>query len=470
MKKTHFITIFFELLLIAWITIIASEPDGVPKTFVSSQKLFANPERGWIVHRYSHELGDLAGLRDGNQSVSLVLIKIDLSNYVEKALIGKEKMNEIREALNQCRKHGLKVVLRSAYGWEQVPFPDPQDINTISAHVMNIKQIYNDYEDLIIAVEMGMFGPWGEMHSSKHSTNNVRPNYPIKTDALKVVHKAYMSALPRSRSVLVRRPHYIREIFKDDKPLTRREAYGKTGKARTGYHNDGYLNSKTDGGTFSHKWTRDQELDYINQLTRFTFFGGETYGEPNDTYNNAKNALIESKRQHMTYLHKDWYPPIYEAWGTTVQDEFIRRLGYRFELVNLSYSQKVAPGNILNIHLTLKNRGFAAMHLKRPVILILDNGKKGSQRINYPLTLNADLRAWTPEAGTISISCKFPIPANITEGTWQLLLALPDPSQQLKDDARYAVRFANENVWNSDGTNLLTEKIVIVAGAPAAHS
>ena len=348
--------------------------------------------------------------------------------------------------------------------------PDPKDIETIKTHVMDMKPIYNDYEDMIIAVEMGMFGPWGEMHSSHHSTINTQLNYPIETSALKHVHSAYMSALPNRRSVLVRRPYYIRQICNNSEPLMPNEAYGDSAKARTGYHNDAYLSSKSEGGTFNHGWSRDQELAYINNMTRYTFFGGEAYGTPNDTYNNANNAMLESKQQHMTYLHRDYYKPIFDAWSNSVKEDFTRKLGYRFELKSFSHSKEVAPGGILNFILKLQNNGFAAMHLNRPVNLILDNGKTDSQNIRYQTTLSVDPRTWTPEAGTITIDRKLRIPATINEGIWQLLLALPDSSAQLQGDERYAVRFANDNVWNADGTNLLVKDISITASASGSHT
>ncbi|CAF3827612.1 unnamed protein product [Rotaria sp. Silwood1] len=335
---------------------------------------------------------------------------------------------------------------------------------------MDMKPIYNEYEDVIIAVEMGMFGPWGEMHSSKHSTTNTELYHPIKTSALKLVHVAYMSALPTTRSVLVRRPYYIRQIFNNDEPLMPDEAYGNTPKARTGYHNDAYLYSQSDGGTFSHGWSRDQELAFINKMTRYTFFGGESFGTPNDTYNNANNALLESKQQHMTYLHRDYKESIYNAWGSLVKNDFTRKLGYQFELKSLSYSQPVVSGGTLDLHLKLQNTGFAAMHLNRPVNLILDNGKTGNEHIRYQTSLSVDPRTWTPEAGIISIHYNLHIPVTVKAGTWQLLLALPDASTRLKDDVRYAVRFANNEVWNADGTNLLIKAIPILASASSARA
>ena len=94
----------------------------------------------------------------------------------------------------------------------------------------------------------------------------------------------------------------------------------------------------------------------------------------------------------MTYLHRDYQKSIYDAWGSSGKEDFTRKLGYRFELKNLSYTREVAPGGILHFSLKLQNTGFSAMHLNRPVNLILENGKVGSERIKYQTTLTVDPR------------------------------------------------------------------------------
>ena len=469
MNDRSLILWLFALLVTPSIHTMAAEPTVVTKTFQPSQALFANPERGWITHRFSNDIWGVNDLRDSAEKVSLLLIKIDLSSDVNSAHIRPSKLTEIRTALNTCRQQGLKVVMRSAYSWDHVLAPEPKSLETIKAHIMDMKPIYAEYEGIILAVEMGMFGPWGEMHSSQYSTTNTQFYYPVETNALRQVHSAYMAALPVGRSVLVRRPYYIRQIFNDNTPLPAGEGYSGTGKARTGYHNDAYLASVDDEGTFEVGWSRAQELTYINKMTQFAFFGGESFGKPNDTYNNAKNALLESQQQHMTYLHRDYSKPIYNAWGS-VREDFTRRLGYRFELKSLGYSKEVAPGGILSFTLQLQNTGFSAMHLRRPVNLILDNGKTGADRINYRTILSVDSRTWTPEAYVITIDRKLRIPATIAEGVWKLFLALPDNDPQLQNDVRYAVRFGNDNVWNVDGTNLLADNVLITASAPGSRT
>ncbi|UJR12648.1 hypothetical protein I4U23_016822 [Adineta vaga] len=470
MKNQLVVVFLFGFLMSLLDETWAIEPTIVTKTFTSSQALFANPERGWITHRFSDDLYGINSLRNSAEKLSLVLIKIDISAYKNSSHIGQMKLTEIRSALNNCRQQGLKVIMRSAYSWDSVLAPEPKSIATVQTHIMDMKPIYYEYEDIIVAVEMGMFGPWGEMHSSYFSTTNTEFYYPIKTTALKQVHSTYMSALPITRSVIVRTPYYIRQIVGSDIPLSSAEAYTNTGKARTGYHNDAYLASSDDEGTFSYGWSRAKELTYINQMTRYAFFGGESFGTPNSKYNNAQNAMLESKQQHMTYLHRDYYTPIYNAWGTSVKQDFTRKLGYRFELKSLSYSQEVAPGGILAFSLKVQNTGFSAMHLTRPVNLILDNGKTGSARIKYQTTLSVNPRNWTPEGNVTSIDRKLRIPANINQGVWQLLLILPDSNALLQTDVRYTVQFANENIWNADGTHVLTKDISIRSSAQGSRT
>ena len=465
MKNPTFSSLLLIGLIAVWNTAFAAEPSLITQSFTENTTTFPNPERGWIVHRYSNDMYDLAALRGSTEKVSMVLIKIDIGQYRYSTHIGSIKLDEIRAALTLCRKNGVKALLRSAYSWDEVLAPDPTDINLIVTHVQDMKPIYNDFKDVIVAVEMGMFGPWGEMHSSSQSTVSNQFYYPVKTSALKSVHSAYMSALPPDRSVLLRRPYYIREIFGSDVPLDSAEAYKTTPKARTGYHNDAYLNSEDEGGTFDHEWSREQELTYINKMSLYSFFGGETFGTPNDTYNNAVNAKAESKRQHMTYLHRDYYTPIYDAWGSSVKNEFTRKLGYRFALESVSYSQQVAPGGVFDLTVKLHNSGYSAAHLTRPVELVIDNGSE-----QYRTTISVNHRQWTPEAGAVSFNRKFRIPANIAQGNWKVYMALPDPDGTLKNNAKYAVRLANDGVWDSRGMNLLTSSLPITADAPGSKT
>ena len=87
MEKIHLIILLAELVISSWCNTFTTEPASVTKTFVPSQTLFPNPERGWTVHLYSHNMRGLDNLRNSTEKVSLVLVKVDISGYVNSAQV-----------------------------------------------------------------------------------------------------------------------------------------------------------------------------------------------------------------------------------------------------------------------------------------------------------------------------------------------------------------------------------------------
>jgi len=71
--------------------------------------------------------------------------------------------------------------------------PGYTDKNWCEYHILQLKPILQEYEEVIMSVKAGMFGPWGEMHTS-----------PISRDPkeYKKLFDAYLDAVPSSRSIL----------------------------------------------------------------------------------------------------------------------------------------------------------------------------------------------------------------------------------------------------------------------------
>ncbi len=44
-----------------------------------------------------------------------------------------------------------------------------EHLTWIQYHLWQLKPIFHEFEDIIMAVKAGIFGPWGEMHSSTMS-------------------------------------------------------------------------------------------------------------------------------------------------------------------------------------------------------------------------------------------------------------------------------------------------------------
>jgi Domain of unknown function (DUF4832) len=72
-----------------------------------------------------------------------------------------------------------------------------------------------------------------------------------------------------------------------------------------------------------------------------------------------------------------------------------------------------------------------------------------------------DVRRW--EAGeTTTVKALVRMPASVAAGTYKLALWLPDEVPALQADARYAIRLANDGLWDATtGDNLLSEKLVV---------
>ncbi len=103
------------------------------------------------------------------------------------------------------------------------------------------------------------------------------------------------------------------------------------------------------------------------------------------------------------------------------------------------------PGNVSE----LKNA------LERAVIL-----SRGESR--HRAVVEVDPRRWGPE-GAIHVACELKVPPDAPRGPWTLSLHLADPSPTLRDDGRYAIRLANEDVPFDErsGWNTLAEDVEI---------
>ena len=114
----------------------------------------------------------------------------------------------------------------------------------------------------------------------------------------------------------------------------------------------------------------------------------------------------------------------------------------------------------MNVVIHLRNDGYAPLYNQRTAYLVLKNNSH-----TYSLPLNSDPRRWRP--GHTFITEQEFIPAEVEEGAYHLYLWMPDQYESIKHDPRFAVRFANINVWEANtGYNDLGASITISNSAP----
>lgn len=421
---------------------VSRDPERDIVYFTASRDNFLNPERGFYVMVPIESVGPALDLRQ--KGCSLIMMIMDIREFKD-GDISQSKLDQLRKAFDNCRANGLKVIFRAAYGFtEDDYYKDPNDINRMLGHIRQLQPVFEENRDALYAVQAGFIGPWGEWHGSNLGD-------PPGVETRRAILFALLDVVPYPITVHIRRPAFIRDIFKDQpggNELTEDATYGPSRLARTGWHNDALLSSIDDMKTYVEPgWSRQRELDWSDNHCRYTPFGGETADLTDES--KPDNAVYELAKLHASYIHLGYHPEVIKRWmnaeyqGENAFKYIERRLGYRFVLEQAETSKEVVPGGGLHLTLRIKNNGFSAPHLPRPVFLALTDG----QRIAFKTALpDADPRRWTPEKGAIVIDCHIRIPDDIPPGNWNLALLLNDPSERLKDDGRYSIRLANSDV------------------------
>lgn len=418
-------------------------------TYDISAEIFPNPERGFI-HTYpvysvgaSLNLAQLKLLRGEN--ITLILRVFYFDNFKTQALSAAE-LSLIQSDMDKVREAGLKSILRFAYT-DDIAGTDAS-YAIIEQHLDQLKPLFDTNKDVIAFVQAGFIGAWGEWHDSSNglaTTDNER----------KVLNKL-LSVLPTSIMVQVRTPVIKQNVFNNTQPLTFDIAYSTDNRARVGHHNDCFLSSADDHGTYQNI---DAEKQYIASEAMFVPVGGETCPPVAGYSPDCPEGTKQMKALRWTYLNLDWYQPTVNAWKTSgCYDEFQRYLGHRLALLSGNIPKEVAVNSNLSISLTFNNRGYAPMYNKKNAIIILKSKSSGQL---YPLAMVIDLRKCKPLIDlevneTLSLG-------GIPAGDYDLYLRIADPADLLKNRIEYAIRLADTGVWTEEngGMNSLQRTLKI---------
>ena len=343
------------------------------------------------------------------------------------------------------RQAGLKVILRFNYNeGESYPLPDPDaSLEQALRHIEQLAPVLEANKDVIAWIEASFIGAWGEWHTSASGLDS-----PVNKALLR---DALYAQFPHDRFLLFRYPGDFIGWF--PQPLSEADAFGSSSQARTGFHNDCFLASEDDWGTYldeNGQLRAEEWKAYIAQMSRFVPVSGETCNL-NPPRSDCETALGELEMLHWSALDESW-PPVIQGWKDQgCYEEIRRRLGYRLTLLEATFRPEVRPGSELRVEVVLHNTGFASPLLERPVYLLLvAQAQDGILRYN----VDVDPRRWEPGEHAFEITLS--LPADLPPGEYALALWLPDPAETLRDDPRYAIRFANEGIWDAaQGWNIL---------------
>jgi hypothetical protein len=421
-------------------------------TYTPSTENFANPERGFYHHTGDCDKADfsqstLQSYRT-SQGISLVMCVFYLAEY-KNGPIAQAALDQLQQQLATVRAAGLKMVLRLAYTTSTTG--DDATKDRVLAHLDQLAPYLNAGKDVIAVVQTGLIGAWGEWYYTQNFGN---AGVVSATDWAnrKAVTDKLLSVVPSTRMIQLRTPKFKRTMYSTT-PVQPGNAYNGSSLSRIGHHNDCFLASADDFGTYENP---SVEYPYLQADTTYVAMGGETCGV-NAPRSACPTATAELAQFHWSFINTDYEPNVLNSWNTggclgTVS----KNLGYRFRLESGTYPATASPGGSLPISFTVHNDGYATPFNPRGLELVLRNTSTGA---TYKLPIASDARRWTAGTST-TVSQTLTVPTTLPAGSYALLLNLPDPLLSTRPE--YSIRLANQSTWDAaTGMNSLLHTVNI---------
>ncbi|WP_303012400.1 DUF4874 domain-containing protein [uncultured Bacteroides sp.] len=461
-----------------------------------------NPGRGFrletavdVVNEKDNPVKELAELSDkyASDSVSLAQSYFYLTCLAGERL-SEENFRTMQTYFDELRRQGKKAVLRFAYERDFMGRAAAGPTGErILEHLEQLKPFLEKNKDLILVVQAGMIGAWGEWHSSVRGLENSEE---IKTAVLEKL----LEVVPEERNVQVRLPGF-KNLLKGKPELYK----------RISFHDD-FIVIRPD------RWDADMhegtaQFEQIVEESPYLVVDGElpwgfwSVGADPDSpstgwiidglqaarrlflqHYTSLSVIHNYKEQHPNNRFDENNPPEYSmvVWKKTmitedslrryrmpVSDNYFRKtdgteternvfdyirdhLGYRIELQSLQLPVKLKKRGENRLDLNLVNRGFATVFGEHSVYFVLID-KEGRVTEFLTGTNPSDWQPFRPGDSACtplvhSASCSLKLPDLLAAGKYGLGLWIPDGSDRLRYDPRYAVRCANGNaVWKVSG-------------------
>ncbi len=359
----------------------------------------------------------------------------------------------MRGTLENCRKNGSTVAVRFRYDANGKTNPEPASFEQVLHHIQQIKEngFLEDYKDILMYVESGFVGAWGEQHSGKYTSLEYKAQ----------LLDAVLDMTPDDIPVTVRTPNiFAKWAGIETKDLADWVSEPGSQASRVGLYNDGYMGSDSDLGTYSN---REIETTWLGSQTVRTYYGGEFSGaldwaKKYDTWE-PQNAIPEMYKTHLSYINSNIYTMYQDYtfgeqydvsgvdnsayYGQTVF-KFIRdHLGYRFVVRDCDLNQTAEQGSTFNLDFSVENTGFANPIRPQNAEIILE--KDG----NYVVQdIDIDSREWY-SCTTSQENLEIQVPGNLEAGEWNVYLRLSVGNQDIPDGNLRTVQFANPDIWNA---------------------
>lgn len=430
--------------------------NNIHLTFTESDEIIANPERGFYEARstsgYKFEKSHIDRARIEKRTLFHIGHTLPATSDISSSFL-----QRLRNEMSWLRDGGAKCILRFSYSDDTEKHPWDATPEQVLKHIAQLKPILQEYGDVILTLQAGFVGVWGEWY---YTDNFDKANGDDDYQLRKKVVDAMLDAMPADRTVALRTPLFKKMMYADgsySNILTEETAYNGSALARLSCFNDCFGASSSDMGTFESSSARE----YWKNETKYVFMGGETCGVSD--YCTCNQSLKDMEDYHWSYLNHDYHQQVIGRWETDgCKDEILRRLGYRLSLTDVYHSVTAVAGDKFSVKVSIRNSGFAAPMNGRGVELILVEAN-GAKTV-YDLSKDVDPRYWFAD-GTYTFEKIIQIPAQ-TKGECTMYLNLPDPKPTLHDNPKFSIRLANSGIWNeATGYNKLFDFKVLEKGA-----
>lgn len=423
---------------------------------VESKNLINNPNRGFYrIYGFRIEDESVNWKQDVDKRIkndddaTLALIEVNIQAYKD-GKITDAGMNNIRELFDALSKQNKQYIVRFLYDWNgENQVYEPKNIRVILDHMKQLKEIMNEYADHIFTLQGLFIGNCGEMNNTQY----------IDEESLQTLASTLLSVCDNDMYLSVRTPMQWREIAQKE-DSSDQLVYTK----RLGLFNDGMLGNEFDYGTYgtqskleagvNQKWTREEELDFQDELCRTVPNGGEVIID--NAYNDLDHAIADFDRMHITYLNEDYDRNVLEKWSNSVVHtddcydgmdglSYMKaRLGYRFVLRECRMQQDFWK-DTLHVELDVSNSGFAPIYKACEACFVFV--PQSSEGKTYSVNVEQNLSELAGGNETDRIS------------TIQTTIPLHDLERenydvyfQLKDQATgEVIQFANEQECEAEG-------------------
>ncbi len=377
-----------------------------------------------------------------------------------------EALQAIRDTFEAAREQGVYLIPSFGYTSESFCGVEPSDFNMLLHHMEQFIPIINEYKDVVISVECGMVGPWGEMHSSDYQGK----------EYIDQILDMYLDNLDESITLQVRHMGFVIQYAKTiDIGLLKMLPFDKDSKLyRLGMYNHGYLGTSGDYGTWSANSTSRSNGVQILQWQLHVPYGGELayttaeYMKANGSPVYEDWLVEELYETHLNYLYNivngpdpceelekiplghnhDFagMPDVSAYYGQSLQKFMYDHMGYRFVIRAAQTTGSVSKGGTVKLKGTVENTGFGNLLPKMTTELIVVDAD-GEETV---IPSQIDARNWTSGLKSYYIA-ELTVPRDARAGEYKVYLRMGTLgyAESGASSNKRTVHFANDGIWNS---------------------